>query len=319
MKKALLLFLILFFTQSGKAQTWCAPGAEWLYRVYQGGFLFPQDGFLRVKVDSSYIQGGISYHVLNGTFYGHQGAPNSPTLTAPKRYCATTYESNKVVYVSRRDYPIFDTLANFNASIGDKWLKVDLYNDCSPSYTPGIHLRYVTVIDTGHVIINNISLKKLVLGLHPSSVTSNTIIMVEKIGSLNGFMHPYVICFSDHWNLGEFSCYSDTNFPTYKNSNYTLACDYRTVGKDEFTLGGLELNVFPNPASDHIKIEFSGENAPEQFQVQVFNLLGKQVVSELSYSGGSLNLVGLKTGLYTLNLVSDGQVLARRKLVKTDR
>lgn len=315
MRSVFILTLLLLVTKISHAQNWCAPGAEWLYRVYQGGYLFPQDGFLRIKVDSSYMQGGNSYHVLNGTFYGHQGAPNSPTVMVSNRYRATTYESNKVVYVSRRDHPIFDTLANFNASIGDKWLKVDLYNDCAPSYTPGIHLRYVTVIDTGHIIINNISLKKLILGLHPSSVTSNTIMMVEKIGSLNGFMHPYVICISDHWNLGEFSCYSDTNFPTYKNPNYTLACDYRTVGKTEFTLKGMELNVFPNPASDHIRIEFSGENVPEQFQVQVFDLLGKLVLSATYSSGSSLDLTHIKEGLYTINLVSEGQVLAIRKLV----
>ncbi|MBL7901763.1 MAG: T9SS type A sorting domain-containing protein [Bacteroidia bacterium] len=314
MKKALLLLFASILTGSIQSQTWCAPGSEWLYRVYRLSYLFPQDGFLRVQIDSSYTQAGITYHILNGTYYGTTYPPGSPTKTITEMYRATTYETNGVVYVSRRDYPIFDTLANFNASIGDKWLKSNMYNDCATTSTFGAHLRTVTVIDTGHVVINNISLKKLTLNINPAS-SVYTITIVEKIGCLEDFLYPYFYCKSDDWNLGTFACFSDNNFPTYKNPKYTLSCDYTTVGKDEFTLEGLEMNVFPNPAAEKVKIEFRGENSPQQVQLIVHDLLGREVLSQYCFSGLEINLTNLKEGLYTLSFVSETKVLARRKLL----
>ncbi|HQQ94880.1 MAG TPA: T9SS type A sorting domain-containing protein [Bacteroidia bacterium] len=316
MKKFNFITLFYVFSNLTFAQTWCAPGAEWLYRVYNPSFLFHQDGLLRVKVDSSYVQAGINYYVLNGTFYGTTWQPGAPSTTISNMYRATTYEINKVVYVSRRDYPIFDTLANFNAAIGDKWLKSNLYNDCPPTYTPGIQYRMVTVIDTGHVIINNVSLKKLILSLHPAS-TTNTITMIEKIACLETFMYPYYFCVSDDWDLGKFACYSDHNFPTYKNPNYTLSCDYTSVGTYEAELSEKHFNIFPNPVTGRFLVLLpEGTQVPVD-QLTVLDPTGRKIMEKTISEPCEIDLSPYQSGLYHILLSSGGQIIATRKLIKS--
>lgn len=307
MKKVVSLFLILFFTQSGKAQTCCAPGAEWHYRVYFPFYVNYQDGYMKVSVTGTLNNGSTLFYNLSGTFYGELYPQGSGTTTL-NYFNISIYEQNQVVYIS----PI-DTLVNLNASIGDKWRVTRLGTNQSglPCIRP-----YLTVVDTGHVLINGQYLKRISV-IH-SNYPSSSFDIIEKIGCLFGFMYPYYSCEMHGWSLGTFVCYSDNNFPLYQNPGYNLPCNFTTVGKEEFTLEGLELNVFPNPASVNINIEFRGENAPEQFQFIVYDLLGKQVLSQTCSSGNSINLADIKEGLYTLNLISDGTVLARRKLVKAE-
>jgi hypothetical protein len=310
MKKALLFLLAFIFTGLTQAQTWCAPGAEWHYRVYNP-FMPYQDGYMKVTVTSTIVQGNTTYYTLDGGFIGQVNTVNSPTV-ALSYFSAKIYEDNKVLYVYNQTTSVYDTIANFNANIGDKWRMTQKYN---PNQMPCTFPRPVlTVIDTDHVVINSVNLKRIKI-VTPSS---QTLTLVEKIGGIDSFMYPYFVCIVDDYSPGSFVCYSDNSFPLYQNPGYNLPCNFTTVGKEEFTLDGLELSVFPNPASDNIKIEFSGENTPEQFQVQVYDLLGKEVVSGTYSSGSSLDLAGIKEGLYTLNLVSDGQILARRKLVVSE-
>lgn len=313
MKKALLLTLLVFITNFSQAQNWCSPGAEWHYRSYNP-FIPYQDGYIRVNVISTNTIGGIVYYNLNGGFYGQMYSVNFPT-TAVNVFSATIYEQNQVVFISTTGNVPFDTLVNLNASIGDKW-RAAKYGTLNNH--PGICVRpTVTVVDTGHVTLNGQSLKKF--ELVQSSIPGTTITIIDKLGGINWWLHPVYTCDVDGWGLGSFVCYSDNNFPLYQNPGYNLPCNFTTVGKEEFTLDGLELNVFPNPASDNVKIEFSGENVPEQFQLQVLDLLGKQVLFGNYSSGNSLDLAELKAGLYTISLLSDGKVFARRKLVKADR
>ncbi len=297
MKKAICSLIILLFSILTQAQNWCAPGAEWHFRAHT---TWPsikyQDGYIRVASEGTVIALGQTCDSLTATFYGVRFSMLSPSVVINNYFSLVTYESNHVVYAYNTSTNSFDTLFNFNAAIGDEWLN---YREGTNCFMP--RSKFI-VTDTGHVIINGQNLKTLNNGI------------VERIGSL-GSMIPYNDCWVDASDMGFLVCYSDNNFPLYKKPGYNLPCNFTTVGKDEFTLEGLELNVFPNPASDNIKIEFSGENALEQFYVQVYDLLGKEVLSGTTYSGGSLNLLDVKSGLYTLNLVSDGQVLARRKLV----
>jgi len=308
MKKALLLTLLVFITKFYQAQNWCAPGAEWHYRVYMPFYINYQDGYMKVSVTGTVNNGSNLIYNLSGTFYGELYPQGSGTTTL-NYFNIALYEQNQVVYIY---YPM-DTLVNLNASIGDKW-RITRFGS-NPSGLPCIR-PYLTVVDTGHVLINGQHLKRISV-IH-SNNPSSSFDIIEKIGCLYGFMYPYYSCELHGWSLGNFVCYSDNNFPLYQNPGYNLPCNFTTVGKEEFTLEGLELNVFPNPALNMVKIEFSGENTPEQFQVQVYDMLGKKVLSGTYSSGSSLDLADIKEGLYTLNLVSDGQVLARRKLLIAD-
>lgn len=309
MKKAILLIFFVFISKLNQAQNWCAPGAEWHYRI--NNTMFPYmpsyaDGYLKVNLSSTSTVGGNVYFQLTGTYYGQINTAYSPTTTLSSYFQATLTVQNQVVYITFPGYAVYDTLVNFNAGIGDKWLKSRGDHNIGSCFL-NVPRPSVTVADTGHVLINGNSLKYI-------DLTDGERI-IDKIGGIHGFMHPYYYCNVDQRGYGAFVCYSDNNFPLYQNPGYNLPCDFTTVGKEEFTLKGLDLNVYPNPASDNIKIDLSGENAPEQFQVQVYDMLGKQLLSGTYSSGSSLYLGYIKEGLYTLQLVSEGNILSSRKLV----
>ncbi|MCU0361352.1 MAG: T9SS type A sorting domain-containing protein [Bacteroidia bacterium] len=314
MKKALLFLIAFIFTELSEAQNWCSPGAEWHYRI--NITLFPTmpgyaDGYLKLNASGGDTIGGIVYYKLMGVFFGQTFGPGFP-LTSFVHYNATLYEQNKVAYISFPGYATYDTLVNLNASIGDKW-RVSRGDHSAGPCTQNVPRPFVTVVDTGHTVINGLSLKKVSVTL--SSAPHYTETIIEKIGGTLGFLHLYYYCHVDQMSYGGFVCYSDNNFPLYQTPGYNLPCNFTTVGKDEFTLEGLELNVFPNPATEKVKIEFSGENSPQQVQLIVHDFLGREVLSQDCTSGLEINLTNLKEGLYTLSFVSETKVLAIRKLV----
>jgi hypothetical protein len=292
----LMFGLMLYFV---RAQTWCAPGAEWHYRALT---TWPsinyQDGYIRVASVGTVTALGQTCQNLSATFYGIRFSVNSPSVVVNNYFTLITYENNKVYYAYNTSTNSFDTLVNFNAQPGDKWTLYREGTNCS------MPRSIIVVSDTGHIVINGQNLR-----------TINNY-YIEKIGSI-GSMIPFNNCNVDGEGMGTFVCYSDNNFPLYKKPGYTLPCDFTTVGRDEFTLEGIELKMFPNPGTELVKIEFSGENDTEHFQVQIVDLLGKRVL-EIN-AAEEINISSLKVGLYTLNIISEGRVLARRKLVKTER
>ncbi|WP_299462516.1 T9SS type A sorting domain-containing protein [uncultured Microscilla sp.] len=87
--------------------------------------------------------------------------------------------------------------------------------------------------------------------------------------------------------------YSFTNYPSF-------AC--RTTSA-EITIG--KVGVYPNPATDYLKIQ---ANSKEQIvQLQVVNLKGQVMVQEEGNQTATqrLSVNGLKKGLYILNVVTD--------------
>lgn len=72
-----------------------------------------------------------------------------------------------------------------------------------------------------------------------------------------------------------------------------------------------EIGLMPNPASDFISIE-TGEVADHV--VNVIDMSGKSVLSTVlsSRSGGQINLQALPSGVYLIQVITNGEI-------KTDR
>lgn len=86
------------------------------------------------------------------------------------------------------------------------------------------------------------------------------------------------------------------------------------VGASEEELQEI-LNIYPNPTSDILNVEFAVENTSE-FSIELFSLLGKRVMQATeSHSGGSLNLSGLPAGTYILK-VSSAKGSFSQKIIK---
>ncbi|HQQ94881.1 MAG TPA: T9SS type A sorting domain-containing protein, partial [Bacteroidia bacterium] len=314
-KKLNLVSFFLIFSNQTFAQTWCAPGAEWHYRIYVPMYLFHQDGYLKITVANTYTLGSHVYHELKGAYNGQMAPPNSPIITNPNYYKATTYEANHVVYISRRDTLIFDTLADFNASVGDKWLKSNFYNECQTWQNSLI--TSVVVTDTGHVQINGVNLKRLTLNINPSA-PSQTISIIEKIGCIQYFMYPYVTCTIDDWSYGNFVCYKDNNFPLYQPPGYTLPCDFTTVGLGEYNVVDSDFKVYPNPGSDKICISFPEMWNGKNMNLLVRDALGKKVKEQEFTETHEFDFGEYPAGFYQIELISGNQILGCRKWIKAE-
>ncbi|MEX0966181.1 MAG: T9SS type A sorting domain-containing protein [Bacteroidia bacterium] len=86
------------------------------------------------------------------------------------------------------------------------------------------------------------------------------------------------------------------------------------TGIDEFEETVLHLHIYPNPASDRVRIE-AAENV-SRLDVRLIDQQGR-VVRELSASGreAEFDVNGLSPGLYLLKIVADGKKVVYRKVM----
>lgn len=199
-----------------------------------------------------------------------------------------TYENNGVVYL-RYDNS-WDTLYNFNASIGESWrmAKQPMTNACDSN-------SILTVTATGTKIINSLALDYLVVEFSFPSGFSDTI--VEKIGFTGSYMLPYDGCDGelDVNEGGEFRCFSDDNFTTYK-PHFTDNCDF-IVGLNELD-SKFNIQITPNPASS--KIELIGVD--DQNVVIMKDLQGRNC--SFKRIGNTIFIDHLPNGIYVLSILT---------------
>ncbi|MDP1799862.1 MAG: T9SS type A sorting domain-containing protein [Bacteroidota bacterium] len=308
MKKLLPFIFVLFFGFQVKAQMWCAPGATWHYRVYVA---WPPidytDGHLELKVTNTVTINNTVCQNMDGVFKGVKNFPGAQTITA-NWVNFQTYENDKVVYIYNPESLSFDTIANFNANIGDKWLAIRFpFITCSTPSRPSL-----TVVDTGHVFINNIYLKKIKLASLPTSTYAIT--FIEKISNLSGFLFSYIgnNCQTDGHGYGNFVCYRDDNFPVYNPG--AVVCDYvpTGVGVSENSITNSTLKLYPNPTNGIFNMELI-----EPVSLKIYSVTGALVYEKVFNEIGNfqLDISQLPNGIYNLRTESSREV-SNTKLIK---
>ena len=334
MRKLTLIILLALLVNNTKAQSWCAAGAQWHYRVYIPMQVWWYDGYLELNNTGTVTVAGKVCNNLVGTYNGIYGTPLAPTVSISYG-SIQTYENNAVVYVYNNNTLVFDTLANFNANIGDKWLTI---NYPTPTTSTCNYPRpKITVIDTGHVIINSLSLKKLVV-THQLYLTTITDTIIEKIGTITNFLFPYYDCTIDGRPNGYFICYSDNNFPLYKKPGYTYPCNYyNIVGITELKNNDNNLNIYPNPANEMLNVKWdpstgsgqgmgngaspstnSGFGSATNYQLTIINSLGQIIKEEeITFKNNvtSINTKELPNGVYYLKLKTENGLIISKRFV----
>lgn len=311
MKRLLPFIFVLVFGLQIKAQMWCAPGATWHYRVYANMFPY-YDGHLKLIVTNTISINSITCNNIDGTYIGKVWGPSFPTSTVNNYVNFQTYENSKVVYLYNSGTSGFDTIANFNANIGDKWLVIRYpFHVCASNPVR----KPVTVIDTGHVIINNISLKRLKVSIPiQSSAATYTANVIEKISFLSGFLFHsiYTTCVTDGPSYGNFVCYSDDNFTLYNPSS--AICNYvpSGVGINENSFSNSIFKLYPNPTNDIFNIELN-----EPVNLKIFSTTGALVYERVYNELGNfqLDISQLPNGIYNLRTESSREV-SNTKLMK---
>ncbi len=68
-----------------------------------------------------------------------------------------------------------------------------------------------------------------------------------------------------------------------------------------------ELNVYPNPFSNYVSFDFSGNY--DKIILEIFDVQGRKVISKEIENNEKVNMEGLNKGVYIYNLIIDGKVL----------
>lgn len=100
---------------------------------------------------------------------------------------------------------------------------------------------------------------------------------------------------------------------THGNGTYRtdLAPLNTSTGDPNITLA--ELNLFPNPATDRIQIDY---DQSKDIEVFVYDISGRSVMKQSLGFARSLDVSKLAEGSYTLQLGVDGQLVASGKMIK---
>lgn len=296
MKQLPILILFLFFLQTFKAQNWCPQGATWLFK-FHNSFMMYEDGFYEFKNVAALTVGGKSCNRLLGKSYGTWGPGGVMPLT-PRSFEMITYEENGVIFYLT-DYERFDTIANFNAAIGQGWYIPDWDTTC------GYGRLKLIVTDTGHVTINDINLRKV--SVYQSDYPSNyTYDIIERVGSLQGFFYPYYSCELDSWDyLGNFSCYYDDSFLVYSKPGVS-DCNFTSLLEN-----GLSnyLKLYPNPNHGKFTLELDQASC-----FAIHNALGSTVYAKFTSVQGKLEVdIGeLPPGVYLVKAQSSSRFIYQK-------
>jgi len=283
MKQALLLLLVC----SGPAllaQAWCPPGATWHYGFASDNF----NGFQKYTYTADTVFNGLHYQVIAKEIHTHwQNPPSDQVVHAPDIYMRVVDE----VVFGFDPSGNLDTLVWFDAVPGDAWqvLQPD-DSGCA---------CYYTVMDTGHVVLDGVSLRYLQTEITSPffNCEAASRLFVERIGSFGSFLGDVGEC-----GIGV----SDTTLRCYQDfqMNYSpenaLPCEF-ILDIGEASVRSV-VAVYPNPGTDVIHVG-TGNSAPTD--VRVLDGMGRVVLRARNAVGlVEFNSSELSAGIYMVELRS---------------
>ncbi len=317
------LLLILFLNLSvAKAQQFFAPGATWHFGISTTlNSFFYKNGSIKLEYKSDTVINGVNCKKITESFKGDWSYFVRDTIVLNYRM-HFTYENNKVIYLFTGSS--FDTIVDFNAAIGAKWL----WNNSGISG----YRHPLTVVDTGHVFINSQYLKTIKT-THTYENMSNqptiTSTFYERLLTITPTRYQWPSVFpiynddlSGHgWVADEttsFRCYEDNSFPMYNPYNIK-DCDFVT-GINNKIKNNYENLIYPNPTNGILNVEFNPDSNRElnnQTQLSFFNIYGKEVKRiKLIANETQINISELSSGIYFVQLMQDGKIMGTEKIIK---
>ena len=157
-----------------------------------------------------------------------------------------------------------------------------------------------------------------------AATTSNTLMCVGQTASLTATGAT-----SYTWNTsatGSVIAVSPSINTTYTVSGMNLngCLNYTTVTQDVQVCTGLNaltqqsgLNVFPNPTTSALNVEFAKATSGATYKLELVNALGQVVLSEnLTNQNITLKTKQLLEGVYFLNVIENNRVISTQKVIK---
>lgn len=274
-----------------QAQIWCAPNAEWYYTRYT----LMGNSYSKITYAGTVTINSYTCQQLN--YYSEMYSQLSGTTTSFTISPYYTYTSNTVVFLNEKNTNNFDTLYYFNANPNYEWLLPASYANTAIATCAR---SKVTVLDTGHQVIQGNNLRWLRVSLTNGFPSTDTIF--ERIGFLKNYFLQYDRCTAsqDYHEGGPLRCYSDNQILNYKKVSY--ACNYLSIPSNLREYSSLfHLKVYPNPANSSLTVDLNDNN---NCSIRLINSLG-QVVYQVEYSlerKQEIDISDLVPGIYLLKI-----------------
>lgn len=193
---------------------------------------------------------------------------------------------------------------------------------------PNAYAQNMTVIATVKLMDNEVRSNDYELGVFHGDVCRGTtqLMYVEATDSYMAFLTAFgnegeelQFRLLDH-ATGEVYAAEGQNISYSDNAIVGLLdaprqVEFRNTLSNEETLAGM-LTIYPNPmsSSQDLVVTLPETHSHNNINVQVINLLG-QVIREESMTGNSCSFNGLKSGIYMVRVLVDGNSIYNNKLI----
>ncbi len=274
-----------------QAQSWCPPGARWVYGNAVGAgttITYAGDTIVDGYAGQRFTRFEVMQLPWNPdsiiSFYGAELV----TRTAPE-----------MVLFWLAEHQVWDTLHWFGALPGDRWSPGWEYYppdaNCSDSY--------VQVVDTGSTVIDGATLRTLNLEKHLPGVQETwACTVMERVGNIEGFflLAPPIWCIPTD-GAQFFSCYADDEI-RYPPTTFPCGSTTAVVELGSNKVNGWE--VIPMPFTDSFTLH--GPATVRQGEVSLLDFTGREV-QRFPYKGTGtvVDANALPAGPYILRLADE--------------
>lgn len=269
----------------------------------------------RIKNIDTLINGNTYQKVVSDTIYtltptqaeGYLGYIREDLTTKKVYYTILDKEVLPFYFEEDEERLLYD----FSLELGDT-VEVMGTIECPAS---GFPLKTLKVVEIDSVeLLDNSKRKRWTLtGLDGG----NFVRWIEGIGSEYGLYMPSCPYTAMHWYEYSLLCFYQDNEHLYQEPNKNTCAIFWTSNTDEVDKSKLSVNVYPNPVSDEINIEFEITCNCKR-EVIIYNTSGLEVLKETSTSNSlNIKLEMLPKGVYYLNIRDDeNHAFAFRKVIK---
>lgn len=292
---------LLLFTQSAQAQSWCLPGATWIYNTTDPMVGESAEGFN--YVGDTVLDGFVGQHIARTNVMTQIWGMD--TLITSHGPDVVTRTEPGIVYYWLPVSQEWDTLHWFGAVPGDKW---------SPGWEQeyGTTDTYLLVADTGTMELDGVALRTLtVQGIYegqPDPIYE--LLLVERIGYVGRYFFPFppYMVVECTCALG---CYSDNEI-RYPSSSFP--CELTLTVGEITAIDPASWSVSPVPFRDRFTVSSA---TPQNETVILLDMTGRKLLA-VPFRGTALDVDAglLPAGSYVLRMVDERGSLSHRMVIK---
>lgn len=304
---AILIESFAWASLTAQAQSWCSPGARWVYNssdptlgASYNSFTYAGDTVVDGHAGQRIEQHGVISHIWG----------NDTLITTSGPDIVTRMEPGIVLWWLA-NLQEWDTLYWFGATVGDSWSPG--WQQGTPEW-PGAcdEGAYLTVLGTSSTEVNGVALGTLAMGVMHDGGVVDVFTIVERMGNTTGYFIPRpTYCLVDEC-LCSFICYRDDqiNSPSGGPCELPLAVSEHASGQ---VPGGWV--AVPMPFANHFTLH--GPATVRQGEVSLLDLTGLEVL-RVPYTGTGtvVDTNALLAGPYILRLADEHGRLAHQRVIK---